>query len=332
MSPLEIFDTYLDQYHYYFDVKLPDLSSIQGIKKVVICGMGGSSFPGDIVADHIREAYRKDLVFVNRDYSLPYFTDNNTLIIVTSFSGSTEETLSCMKEAIDRKLPLIGISMGGEISRICSEESIPYFSIPKVEGPRFNTGYMVGAIFRALVETKVIPRQDEEFENIKIIIDPVKLHAQKYAEGLTKKIKDRIVTVYADVTNATAANIGRIAVNETAKIVGYASVFSESNHNELASFDQSPYPHAFLLLVNPTMRPRIGQRFDLLKELLPNTNVVYEKINCNFENILYRDIYYAMFFSYIGYYLALESDHDPVATPTQDSIKKLLKQKFGSVT
>lgn len=326
MQPLDIINSYLDQFQYYFDVKIPDLTPVNGIRKIVVCAMGGSAFPVDMVADHIKESYKRDLVFLNKDYSLPFWVNEETLVVVCSFSGSTEETVSCMNEALTRKLPLLGISMGGEISRICSEQKIPYIALPKVEVQRFGSGYIISSLMRVVVELKLLPRQDEEFQNIKVLLEPTRISAMKAAEDLSKTLPNRLISIYTDNQHLAAGNAARISINETAKVVGYNNVYSESNHNELASFSNSPYSHTMLLLTYPSQRPRIRQRFDLLKTLLPDKDIAYEKINCNFDQILYRNAYYTMFFTYLGYYLALEMDHDPVGTPTQDEIKKLLKQ------
>ncbi|MEI7604189.1 MAG: SIS domain-containing protein [bacterium] len=326
MSPLEVFEKYLDQFDYYFDVKIPDLSAIQGVKEVIVCCMGGSAFPIEIVTDHLKEAYRRDVITICRDYNLPKRIDADTLILVVSFSGSTEETVSCFNEAIEQNIPVIGISIGGEVSRICSEKNIPFIKLPPVLVQRFGTGYMISAVMRTLVEIKLIPRQDEEIRNIKVILEPVRINMQKHAEALAKRMKDRIFTVYTDNTHKSAGNIARIALNETAKVVGYNNIFSESNHNELACFDKSPYSHIFLLLTYPEINTKLIKRFELLKEILKEKDIVYEKINCNFSNILYREIYFTLFFTYLSYFLALEMEHDPVGTPTQDLIKKMLKQ------
>jgi glucose/mannose-6-phosphate isomerase len=325
METLDLLNSYLDQFNYYFDVIIPDLTRFQGVKRVVICAMGGSAFPVDIIADHVREAYRRDTITLNRDYDLPLWADGETLIIACSFSGSTEETLSCMNEAIEKQLPLIGVSMGGEISRICSEKNIPYISLPKIVMPRFGSGYIISTITKILTELKLLPSQSEEFKNIKIILEPLRINAQKTAEEMSKNLVDRIISIYTDSKHNAAGNIAKICINETAKVIGYHSTLSESNHNELASLSETPYKHGLILLTDPSQNPKIAQRFDLMKDILHGKDLVFEKINSNFEKILHRDIYYTMFFTYLGYYLALESKHDPVATPTQDEIKKLLK-------
>jgi len=324
-------DQSLDQFDYYYSVKMPDLTEYRNFTRIVICGMGGSSFPADIVADHVKEVYKRDFISVCRDYKLPFYVDENTLVIAASFSGSTEETLSCMKEAMDRKIPLVGISMGGEISRLCSENNIPYISLPKVTMPRFGAGYMISALFRVLSDTKLIPQQDEEINNIKILLSPVSIYAKKTAEGIAKKIKNRIVTIYSDVEMSSAGNVARICINETAKVFGYHAELSECNHNELACLEITPHSHAFLLLTYPTMHKRITQRFEVMRELLSKSDIIYEKVNANFDKILLKDVYFIMFFSYLGYFLAIESDHDPIGTPTQDAIKMILKQKFGAL-
>ena len=329
MSPLEIFGSMIAQYKYYFDIKIPELTPIKDVNKIIICGMGGSAFPAEIVIDHIREKYKREIVFLNRDYELPYWVDQNTLVIASSFSGSTEETLSCMNEALKRKIPVLGMSMGGEISRICSESKLPYISLPKVVMPRFGAGFMTAAILRVAYELKLIPQQDEEINNIDILISPLIVNIQKTTEALSKKIKERIISIYTDSYNISAGNIAKICINETGKTIGYNNIYSESNHNELASFQHTPYPHAMLLLSYPGINNRILERFSLMPQLTEDRNIIFEKINCNFENIFYRDIYFTIFFSYLSYYIAIESGYDPVATPTQDRIKTILKSIKG---
>lgn len=326
MDTLEIFQTIPSQYNYYFDVKIPDVSELRGVNKILICAMGGSAFPVEIAADHIKEKYGRDILFVSRDYKLPYWVKTDTLVIACSFSGSTEETLSCMKEAIDRGLPVMGMSMGGEISRICSEQKIPYISLPKVVMPRFGSGYIVGSVFRLMTELRLIPAQNEEIQNVEVLLNPLIVNIQKTAQEYATDLKDRFLTIYSDQSQQTAIDLSRIALNETGKVLAYGNIYSESNHNEMASFKYSPYKHGMLLLTYPGMHPRMLQRFEIVPELVPHADILLKKVNCNFENILYRDIYYQIFFCFLSYYLAVNAGHDPVEIDMQEDLKKRLKQ------
>ena len=328
MHQLEIFNTIPDQYNYYFDIKLPDLSSLKDINKAIVCGVGSSAFPASIIQDHIKKLYKRDILFICNDNELPQWIDKNTLVIIASFSGSTTEPVSCLKAAIEKKYPLIGISMGGEISRICGIQKIPYISLPKVNLPKYHSGIMVSAILRVLNEVNLVPKQDEEIQNIKIILDPLMVNIRKSAESLAKKIKERIITIYSESKDVVSADIAKLCLNETGKTLAFSQVLPESTYNEISAYEFSTFPHGIILLTGPQINKKTLQKFELLQTLMVEKNIIFERINCNFEKGLYRNIYFTIYFSYLSYFIAIESEYNLYHESYSDKLRLLLKSSI----
>ena len=119
-----------------------EISSEYGkIKKIVVTGMGGSAVGGDLLMVYLRKELKLPFK-VNRDYDLPGFIDEETLIFTASYSGNTEETLSAYKEAIKAKAKIIGITTGGKLKKLCDENNTPCLIIPSGLPPRASLGYM----------------------------------------------------------------------------------------------------------------------------------------------------------------------------------------------
>src|SRR5687767_1072870 len=118
-------------------IQVPALASISG---VVVTGLGGSAIGGDVAKSAACDSLRVPLL-VNRDYRLPAFVDPTWLVIVSSYSGNTEETLSAYSQARRLKVPRVCISSGGKISAMAGEDRVPVITIPPGLPPRAALGY-----------------------------------------------------------------------------------------------------------------------------------------------------------------------------------------------
>src|SRR4030042_761522 len=110
------------------------------IDKVVILGRGGSAIGGDLVRS-LFSSKKKPIIFVNRDYNLPAFVDDSTLVIASSYSGNTEETLSAFSQALKKNCKKLAITTGGEIRKLADHAGVPTFIIDYVSLPRAALGY-----------------------------------------------------------------------------------------------------------------------------------------------------------------------------------------------
>jgi glucose/mannose-6-phosphate isomerase len=139
--------------------------NIGEINNIVISGLGGSAIAGDLIKNFLKDEL-KIPVLVNRNYHLPKFADKKTLIICSSYSGNTEETLSVCNEAIKRNCKIICISTGGELEKLATLNNIPIISLQKGFQPRFALGLSFSTLLILFSKLNLIPNQDEVIEQI----------------------------------------------------------------------------------------------------------------------------------------------------------------------
>src|SRR3989338_242211 len=106
--------------------KINFTANYKDVSAVIFCGMGGSGYGGRIIKSLYYPVFKKPVFLVN-DYHLPGFTDKNSLIIASSYSGNTEETLNCIKEGLNKGLKIIGITTGGQLAKILKSNNMPLY-------------------------------------------------------------------------------------------------------------------------------------------------------------------------------------------------------------
>ena len=124
--------------------------------EIIVCGMGGSALPGDLLKVSAKELGMRLPVYIHRNYGLPYFADKNSLIICISYSGNTEETVSALKEAIKKNIQVLGISSGGELTNLCKRYRISIAIISKGYQPRMALGFQFASLIKILTNCKLV--------------------------------------------------------------------------------------------------------------------------------------------------------------------------------
>ncbi|PIW73413.1 hypothetical protein CO005_01590, partial [Candidatus Roizmanbacteria bacterium CG_4_8_14_3_um_filter_34_9] len=159
------------------------------VKNIVACGMGGSRFPHYI----IKELFKKEIkipYIINDDYNLPGFVDNNTLVILSSYSGTTEEVLESGKEAYQKNAKILGISSGGPLKTFLESINAHSFYFDPIYNPsgqpRVGFGYLIGGIMGILLNIKILDYQKDEI--ISAISGVDIRNIEKEAEQMANKI------------------------------------------------------------------------------------------------------------------------------------------------
>jgi len=200
------------------------------INSVVITGMGGSAIAGDIMKSYLSDL--RDLrVEVNRGYKLPVWVDENTLVIVCSYSGNTEETISCYKDAIRKKSKVLGIATGGKIKDMFNKNNHPLLILPKGMQPRNAICYLFFTSLKVLENSQLIPKQTTFIKDtIKALKKPM---LDKAAQDLAKSLVNKIPLIYASSNLSVVAYRWKCEFNENAKIHAFSATLPELNHNDL---------------------------------------------------------------------------------------------------
>ena len=300
-------------------LELPKGMSVSGkIDNIVVCGMGGSAVSGDILKICMHNS--KIPVFVVRDYKVPNFVDENTLVFAVSYSGNTEETISAFRDASRKKAKIVAVTSGG----ILGKEAKKVIKIPSGLQPRAALGYLFFPVFCVLVNSGITDVKGKEIEEMLDILsktDDFKI----VGERLAKKIGQRTPIVYASELLSAVAYRWKTQFNENSKVAAFHHSFSEMNHNEIAGY-QNINKNDFIAIFirDKDDHERVKKRMDITKEII-SSRVDVEEIFTRGESLLskiFSGIYYGDFASY---YLALANRIDPTPVTVIENLKKKLK-------
>ncbi len=295
-------------------------------KNVVVCGMGGSALPADVLKTYMPVIDMP--LYVSRNYNLPFEADGESFVICISHSGNTEETLSCFREALHLHCKTACITSGGRLKEMCEENGIPLALVPKGP-PHFQPRYALGHTFAALVKilsnSGVIPPHDREVLELSKTLREFNFHEQ--AKQIAKRLYKRIPLVYSSEKNRRIARIWKTKFNETSKIMAFYNYFPELNHNEMTGHTESKTQGNFhtIFLRDKTDHPRIRKRMNLLAKLIKSRGEEITFIDMMGDEDKLTKIFSAILFGdWIAYYLAGEYRVDPTPVELVEEFKKEL--------
>ena len=197
----------------------------------IVCGVGGSQLGAMLIKNYGPEPK----ILLHRDYGLPKLTpemERDSLIVLSSYSGTTEETLDSAKEALARGLHIAALSTGGELIAFAREHKLPHIVIPDTGlQPRLATGYSMLAMARIFGDSSLLSRIREAGKGIDV--------GASQGEGarLAEALRGKVPLIYISRANAPLGYVWKIKINETSKIPAFANVIPEMCHNEINGLD-----------------------------------------------------------------------------------------------
>ncbi|HKG53856.1 MAG TPA: bifunctional phosphoglucose/phosphomannose isomerase [Anaerolineales bacterium] len=314
--------------------ELPDWKDF---RQVVIAGMGGSAIGADLLA-----AYSAPLVplpvSVHRDYGLPLFARGaETLVICSSHSGNTEETLDVFEAALKAECRIIVVSTGGELARRAEENNVPLWTFNHIGQPRAAVGYSFGLLLALFQRLGFIPDQKEALEDalaamkrsqqrIKADIPTVKNPAKRYAGQLM----GRWVTIMGSGLLSTVARRWKGQMNEIAKAGANFEFLPEADHNTLAGTmnpDEVLNPHTMTLFLRaPSDHPRNRLRSDLTRSAFMLEGMNTDFVDARGNTPLAHMWTLILFGDYMAYYLAMGYGVDPTPIPVLVDFKRSMAE------
>lgn len=297
-------------------------------ENIIICGMGGSALPGDILV-----TLRPLDIFMHKSYGLPPQAGNESLIICISYSGNTEETLSAFSEALNRKLPMVAISTGGKLEKLSKKYDVPLVKIPSpLIPPRLALGEMFAALVQILVNHNILgPEICEEL--LKVGADLKSEKFENQGKKLAKRIFQKIPIIYTPKQFREIGLIWKNSLNETAKILAIANYFPELNHNETVGFwkinemQVGNEKISVLILRDPKEHPRILKQMAITKEIIEKEGVQVEFIEILGKNMLEKIFSTVILGFWTSYWLALEYKIDPTPIKAIEELKRKLAKE-----
>lgn len=301
---------------------------------VTVSGMGGSALPADlfrIYSNNLLKAYpsyKHVEIYVNRYYSLPpesYST--NTLNLISSYSGNTEETINSLEEAHTSNLPFIGLSSNGRIEELCSKYGAPHIKLPIPDPsfqPRMGTGYFFGAILQVLINHGLLPDVSQEIIDLsgKLKLDTEK--REKEGKALAKKIMGKTPVIYASTKYKSVAMVWKIKINENSKTPSFWNFFPELNHNEMVGFTNPQGKFFIVMLKDPSDNPRNRKRYEATASLLSVKGIESEILELKGESVFEKIFSSIALSDWTSYYLALLYDQDPTPVDMVEEFKSII--------
>jgi glucose/mannose-6-phosphate isomerase len=313
------------------------LSDSKNIQRVVIAGMGGSAIGADLVAAAVYQTCSVP-IFVHRDYGLPAFAKGKeTLVILSSHSGNTEETLDSFEHALKNQCSMVAICTGGELSKRTKENNIPVWIFKHKGQPRAAVGFSFGLLLALFARLKLIsdPSKDlqeaieamkKSQEHWRADVPAVHNAAKRYAGQLM----GRWVTVYGAGAFAPVARRFKTQINEVAKAGANFEFLPEADHNTLAGTvypEEVLMPHMLeLFLRAPSDHPRNRKRIDLTKQAFMLEGVNTDFLDARGESLLANMWTLILFGDYMSYYLAMAYGVDPTPIPALENFKAEMKK------
>ena len=261
------------------------------LRNAVICGMGGSGISGNIVAEAVASEIKIPII-VNKDYFLPNYVNTKSLVIVSSYSGDTEETLLALNQAIEKEAKIVCITSGGKLADIASRKKLDTILIPKGMPPRAAIAYSIIQILNILNINYIISSDYKNKINAAIkLIDSEENHIIKDAKETAYLISGKYPIIYSSAKTESVALRLKQQLNENSKILCSHNVFPELNHNELQGWKEKNKNIAVIILRDKNEYNRTDKRINISSEIIglydATIKEIYAKGNSIIEKMLY---------------------------------------------
>ncbi len=311
----------------------------KGIKrnfnKVVFCGLGGSAIGADIIRSYVSDECAIPL-FVNRDYTLPAFVDKETLVVVSSYSGNTEETLSSYDEAKKRGSSMVTITTNGRVQEAAGRDGLPCIVIPKGLPPRCALGYSCVPLIVLFSMLGLIGEKDSDIEEAAGTLAAMRDGELNPAVGQEKNISKRIASAtagkYAIIYGANS-HIDSVVTRwrgqfaENSKALSSTHLFPEMNHNEIVGWENPKdlMKHfAVIMLRDRGDHPRVSRRMEISSSIMKKTGAQIIGVDSRGEGLLGRIFSLIYIGDFASLYLAILNGADPTPVDNVTYLKKEL--------
>ena len=305
------------------------------VNNIIIAGMGGSAIGGDVVYSLIKNEIKIPFV-VNRGYDLPAWANSSTLIICSSYSGNTEETISILEEAKSLGAKVIGITTGGVLESLCKNYSFDFVNIPSGLQPRAALAFSFIPLLYILKKTSLINVEVRDW--LESSVDLIKSKREEYSQDkennpvyqLANKLYNKLPIIYADSTSLETVAVrlkGQIC--ENSKILAYHSIYPEMNHNEIVGWENNEefFSNYYVLwLMDEEMNSRNKSRKNIISEILSDLNVSQQEIKVDGNSFKERFLLLIHYGDWLSYWCAILHNTDPSPVKNIQTLKDKLSK------
>lgn len=318
-----------EQTNFSVEVLHPDHDG-RPITSIVVAGMGGSALAALLAKSWLKDALPVPIEVI-RTYDLPAYVGSSTLVIASSYSGNTEETVSCLDDAQRRGAQVAIISAGGSLAKTAEERDIVQVLLPGSLQPRMAVIYNLRALVALLGHFQLI--SFDYFDEIKQWSDWLQQQTQQwtpdvsvdknYAKQLALLAVGKTPVFYSSSLMAPVAYKWKISWNENAKNVAFWNEYPEFNHNEFMGWASHPVekPFAVFDLVSGFDHPQIRKRFEVSDRLLSGRRPKANVIQLEGESPIAQMLWGSILADFVSIYVAILNGVDPTPVELIEKLK-----------
>lgn len=318
--------------------KLDIPTEFQNVKNILACAMGGSILGGSIS----KNLFEKDLkipFLVKMDYDIPNFVDQDTLAIIVSTSGSTEETLSCFKQALKKTKKIISITTGKNLEEYAKKSNTPLYLIDAVlynpsNVPRYAVGFQLGAYIAILNKLKLLKFSHNKMEQIVLELKELNTsisvemnQENNQAKIFANKLQNKIpIYIASEHLFGTAKAINN-QTNESSRTFSSFFELPDMNHHQLEGLSypkSNPQNLLYFFIESKLYHSQNQKRYNILASLLDDMKIPYIRYTPKTQTTVAQALETVQFATYMTYYLGLLNGDDPAPNPFVDEFKKRL--------
>jgi glucose/mannose-6-phosphate isomerase len=307
------------------------------VERIVICGLGGSAISGDLLAALIGDTSPVPIT-VNREYDLPpYAAGPQTLVVAMSHSGTTEETLSCARQAAERGARLLAVTTGGQLDSLVRQAGGVSWTYTYHSQPRGALGWPYGMVVALASRLELVPDLSADVKETidvlrqdRAVLGAQNPSAQNPAKRMAGQLIGRIPFIWGAGLLAPVARRWKTQLNENAKTCAFFDVLPELNHNTVVGIEFPPEllrRLALIQLISPRYEhPRVALRHQATHDLLLGEGIASDLIRAHGESRMAQQASLIQFGDYVSYYVAIAYGTDPTPIRPIDILKRRLAE------
>ncbi len=311
-------------------IKLPNKQP----QNIIIAGMGGSAIGGELLKDYTRHTATVPIE-ISREYHLPAYADNRSLIILASYSGDTEETLGSFVDALNRKCMVFCVSSGGALIKYAEKLGVPHLQVKGGMPPRAALPHMFMPLLKVMENLKMSPNWTQEFSEATKLLEkisrenaPEKPAVENFAKTLALNLNGTLPFVYGFGVYRGVALRYKQQFNENAKVPAKWEVFSELNHNETMGWEgakELAKDLSVVFLRDKAEPVEIRSRIETTQALMkPSVSKMFE-VHAQGKGKLARMLSTILVGDFASVYLAYLRNVDPTPVETVTVMKQRIE-------
>lgn len=295
------------------------------IRNVLICGMGGSGIGGSLVSSWLEDELQVPVSIV-KDYTIPAFVSKHTLVIGSSYSGNTEETLSAVEQAVAKGAHLIGITSGGRMQEICESNGFDVVVVPGGNPPRTALAFSLVQLVNIFVNLGMADEQRmNELSAARQLIVDDETHIKEEAHKLAEYLKGKVGILYGTSDFEPVLVRARQQFNENSKALCWHHVLPEMNHNELVGWGGGDDRFATVFFDTSGNHPSNNRRIEITKEKISDRSTIHSVV-AKGNSKIEQSIYIINIVDWASLYLSELKEVDPIDIAVIDYLKSELSK------